>query len=81
MAIKAKKQGVMFLDFDDGKYQNTYNTMHKVNGTYLCFGQIVDTREGRTFYLDGADAAFSDYPSFEAAYHAMYPKQKEADHD
>ena len=78
MAIKAKQHGGMFLDFDDGKHQSTYNLMHEVNGTYLCFGQIVDTCKGRTFYLDGADAAFSDYPSFEAAYHAMYPKQKEA---
>ena len=81
MAIKAKQQGVIFADYDDGKYQNTYNLMHEVNGTYLCFGQVVHTREGRTFYLDGVDAAFSDYPSFEAAYHAMYPKQKEASND
>ena len=81
MAIKAKQRGGMLAGYNGGKFQDAYNMMHEVNGTYLCFGQIVDTREGRTFYLDGADAAFSDYPSFEAAYHAMYPKQKEADHD
>ena len=81
MAIKAKQHGGMFLDFDDGKHQSTYNLMHEVDGTYFCFGQIVDTRKGRTFYLDGVDAAFSDYPAFDAAYHAMYPKQKEASND
>ena len=81
MAIKAKKHGVMFLDFDDGKYRNTYNLLHEVNGEDVCFGQAVDTREGRTFYLDGADAASSDYPAFEAAYYAMYPERKEARND
>ena len=81
MAIKATKHGVMFVDYDDGKFQNTYDLMHKVNGEDVCFGQIMDTPEGRTFYIDNADAAFSDYPSFEAAYYAKYPERKEADHD
>ena len=81
MAIKAKQQGVTFADYDDGRFRNIYNLLHEVNGKDVCFGQIEDTGEGRTFYIDDADAAFSDYPSFEAAYHAMYPKQKEADHD
>ena len=64
------------------KSQNTYSLMHEVNGTYLCFGQIVDTREGRTFYIDAIEgAAFSDYPAFEAAYFATYPERKEASND
>ena len=78
MAIKAKKQGVIFVDFDDGKFQNTYNLLHEVNGEDVCFGQIVDTRECRTFYLDNPDEAFIEYPAFEAAYYALYPDRKEA---
>ena len=76
MAIKAKQQGVMFLDYDNGKYRNTFDLLHEVNGEDVCFGQAVDTREGRTFYLDGVDAPFSDYPAFEAAYYAKFPERK-----
>ena len=78
MAIKAKQHGVMFLDYDDGKFRNTYDLSHEVNGEYVCFGQMVDTREGRTFYLDNLDEAFIEYPAFEAAYYALYPDRKEA---
>ena len=76
MAIKAKKQGVMFMDYDDGKYQNHYNLLHEVEGAYVGFGQAVDTREGRTFFLDGVESAYSDYPAFEAAYYARFPERK-----
>ena len=81
MAIKATKHGVVFADYADGKFKNTYDLMHEVDGEDVCFGQIVDTREGRTFYLDDADAAFSGYPSFEAAYYAKFPERKEAGDD
>ena len=81
MSLKAKLQGVTFADYDDGRFRNIYNLLHEVNGKDVCFGQIEDTGEGRTFYIDDADAAFSDYPSFEAAYYATFPERKEADHD
>ena len=63
------------------KSQNTYNMMHEINGEDICFGQIVDTREGRMFYIDGADAGFSNYPAFEAAYYATFTERKEASND
>ena len=81
MSLKAKLQGVTFADYDDGRFRNIYNLLHEVNGKDVSFGQIEDTGEGRTFYIDDADAAFSDYPSFEAAYYATFPERKEADHD
>ena len=81
MAIKAKQHGVMFTDYADGGFRNTYDLLHEVKGKDVCFGHIVDTREGRTFYLGNGFAAFSDYPSFEAAYYAAFPERKEADHD
>ena len=76
MAIKAIQNGVMFLDYENGKYQNTYNLLHEVEGAYVGFGQAVDTREGRTFFLDGVESAYSDYPAFEAAYYARFPERK-----
>ena len=81
MNIKATQHGLIFLDYADGGFPNTYALLHEVNGEDVRFGQIVDTREGRTFYLDGADAASTDYPAFEAAYYAMYPERKEASND
>ena len=59
MSLKAKQQGVTFADYDDGRFRNIYNLLHEVNGKDVCFGQIEDTGEGRTFYIDDADAAFS----------------------
>jgi len=76
MAIKAKQQVVMFMDYDNGKYRNTFDLLHEVNGEDVCFGQAVDTREGRTFFLDGVEPAYSDYPAFEAAYYAKFPERK-----
>ena len=82
MNIKATQHSLIFLSYADGGSPNTYALLHEVNGENVLFGQIVDTREGRTFYIDAIEgAAFNDYPAFEAAYFATYPKQKEADHD
>ena len=76
MAIKAKQHGVMFMDYDDGKYRNIFDLLHSVNGEDVCFGQAVDTREGRALFLDGVEPAYSDYPAFEAAYYAKFPERK-----
>ena len=81
MSIKAKKQGVSFLDYDGDKYQNTFNLLHEVDGQDVVFGQIVDTNKARLFYLDNAETAFPEYAAFEAAYYAKYPERNpEASH-
>ena len=75
MNIKAKKQGVSFLDYDGGKYRNIYNLLHEVEGQDVVFGQIVDTNKARLFYLDYAETAFSEYAAFETAYYVKFPER------
>ena len=76
MAIQAKQRSVIINEYGSGKYQYTTNFTHSVNGKDVFFGHAVETHEGRTFYLDGVDAAYSDYPAFEAAYYARFPERK-----
>ena len=77
MAIQAKQRSVIISEYGGGEYQDTTNFTHSVNGKDVFFGHAVDTRKGRTFFLDGVDAPFSDYPAFEAAYYAKFPERKD----
>ena len=77
MPIKATQQSVAFVDYGHGKFRNVYDLMHEINGKDVHFGQMVETNEGRTFRLNDADAAFSEYAAFEAAYYVKFPERKE----
>ena len=79
MSIRAKKQGVSFIDYDGDKYQYTFNLLHEIDGQDVVFGQIVDTDKARLFYLDDNEAAFEGYASFVAAYYAKYPERNSED--
>ena len=72
--IMAKKIGITFLDFDNGKYSNTFELKHNVNGKYEEFGTMTESSEHpNMFWLD--DTKYTDYDGFMSAYYARYPER------
>ena len=74
--IRAKQKGVAFLDFDGGKYRNTYEMTHTVSGQDAAFGTLIASSEHpRSFWLDGDDTEYITYAEFAAAYYARFPER------
>ena len=72
--IMAKKIGITFLDFDSGKYSNTFELKHNVNGQYERFGTMTESSEHPRLFCLG-DNEYTTYADFVAAYYARYPER------
>ena len=74
--IRAKQKGVVSLDFDGGKYRDTYELTHSTSGQDAAFGTLITSSEHpRSFWLDGDDTEHITYAEFAAAYYARFPER------
>ena len=72
--LMAQKCGIAFLDFDSGKYSNTFELTHDVDGQDKVFATMVESSEHPNIFRLG-DTEYVDYDGFKIAYYARYPER------
>ena len=85
--IKASVRGVLFLDYADGAYINTFLLFHTIendkhiNPKWEQFGEYTEQGHpnGRTrvYMLDDDPKGYTPHAEFTAAYYAKYPERIE----